>query len=92
MQTVPFLIFLAVPIFAALVIDTEAFVPFLILFFAIAGLSASHPSYDGSDEFQADVSERERLRELDADRPLRQADAVSAHRHRPTRPMTTAQV
>ncbi len=72
MQTISFLVFLAVPIFAALIIDTEAFVPFLILFFAIAGLSASHPSYDGAEQVTQDqppqASTRE-FRSATGDRP-----------------------
>lgn len=54
MQTISFLVFLTVPILAASVIDTDAYVPFLILFFAIAGLSAAHPLYDGEERAAAE--------------------------------------
>ena len=76
MQTISFLVFLAVPILAASVIDTDAYVPFLILFFAIAGLSASHPLYDGVEQGRPDVSRRASERESSppaGDRPAQGA-------------------
>ncbi|ETR75978.1 hypothetical protein X566_23420 [Afipia sp. P52-10] len=68
MQAIPFLVFVAVPVFAALAIDTEAFVPFLILFFAIAGLSTAHPLYDGAEweASQGAGDRRESMRQTDA--------------------------
>lgn len=81
MQSVPFLVFLAVPIFAALVIDTEAFVPFLILFFVLAGLSAAHPTHDESEDVRPDAARRaDQRREFPfaaQDRPMRQSDVVN---------------
>lgn len=76
MQTISFLVFLAVPILAASVIDTDAYVPFLILFFAIAGLSASHPLYDGVEQGSPDASQRASERESSSaagDRPAQGA-------------------
>lgn len=64
MQTISFLIFLAVPVLAASVIDTDAYVPFLILFFAIAGLSASHPLYDGAEQGEQDMPPQDSSRKL----------------------------
>lgn len=64
MQTILFLVFLTVPVLAASVIDTDAYVPFLILFFAIAGLSASHPLYDGEEQAAADQARQAPKREF----------------------------
>lgn len=78
MQTILFVVFLAVPILAASVIDTDAYVPFLILFFAIAGLSASHPLYDGEEQAAAAQPRQAPKREFPtatADRPTQGACA-----------------
>ena len=76
MQTISFLVFLTVPILAASVIDTDAYVPFLILFFAIAGLSAAHPLYDGEEQGKSDMPQQASKHELSpaaGDRPAQGA-------------------
>ncbi len=60
MATVPYLLFLAVPIIAVLALDTETFVLFFVLFCAAAALWTSSAG-QSTDLFGEDVDKDERL-------------------------------
>ena len=55
MAAIPYVLFVTVPIIAALALDTDAFVPFFILFCAIAAL-CTPPSGASTSLFDEDAS------------------------------------
>lgn len=59
MATIPYLLFVAVPIIAALALDTDTFVPFFILFCVVAALCTS-PAGSSETVFDKDADDQTR--------------------------------